>query len=90
MIQFVAAQRITITVDEEVLAELKSRVGPGGVSAYVVDALRARLQKDPIMELLEILDEIAGPLTDDEIAEGERWWKEVKERLSSTLEPSSD
>ena len=85
-----AATRITITVDEDVLDELKSRVGPGEVSSYVVEALRARLRKDPILELLDKLDEMYGPLTDDEIAEGEQWLKEANERLSLTLEPSSD
>ena len=84
-----AATRITITVDEDVLAELKTRVGPGEVSSYVVDALRARLRKDPILELLEKLDEMYGPLTDEEIAEGRREWSEIKQRLSSTLERSS-
>jgi len=86
----VAATRITITVDEDVLSELKSRVGPGEVSSYVVDALRARLRKDPILELLEQLDEMYGPLTNQEKAEGEREWTEMKQRLSSTLEQSSD
>ncbi len=85
-----AATRITITVDENVLDELKSRVGPGEVSSYVVEALRARLRKDPILELLDKLDEMYGPLTDDEIAEGEQWLKEANERLSLTLELSSD
>jgi hypothetical protein len=82
--------RITITVDEDVLNELKSRVGPGEVSSYVVEALRARLQRDPILELLDKLDEMYGPLTDEQIAEGERWMKEANERLSLTLERSSD
>jgi predicted CopG family antitoxin len=86
----VAATRITITIDEDVLDELKSRVGPGEVSSYVVEALRARLRKDPILELLDKLDEMYGPLTDEEIAEGEQWWTEAKKRLSSTLEQSSD
>ena len=85
-----AATRITITVDEDVLSELKSRVGPGEVSAYVVEALRARLQRDPIMELLDKLDELYGPLTGAEIAQGEREWNEMNERLSLTLEQSSD
>ncbi len=84
-----AATRITITVDEDVLTELKSRVGPGEVSSYVVDALRARLRKDPILELLDKLDEMYGPLTDEEIAEGRHEWNEVKQRLSSTLGRSS-
>ena len=85
-----AATRITITVDEDVLSELKSRVAPGEVSAYGVEALRARLQRDPIMELLDKLDDMYGPLTEDEIAEGRREWNEMSERLSLTLEPSSD
>ncbi len=85
-----AATRITITVDEDVLEELKSRVGPGEVSSYVVEALRARLRKDPILELLDKLDEMYGPLTDEEIAEGEQWLNEANERLSLTLERSSD
>ena len=84
------ASRITITVDEDVLDELKSRVAPGEVSAYVVEALRTRLRKDPILELLDKLDEMYGPLTDEEIAEGRREWNEMSERLSLTLEPSSD
>ena len=84
-----AAARITITVDEDVLNELKSRVGPGEVSAYVVEALRARLQRDPIMEMLDKLDEMYGPLTDEEIEEGRREWKEMSRRLSLTLEQSS-
>jgi hypothetical protein len=90
MIAGVAATRITITVDEDVLDELKSRVGPGEVSSYVVEALRARLRKDPILELLDKLDEMYGPLTDEQIAEGEKWWIEANERLSLTLEQSSD
>ena len=85
-----AATRITITVDEDVLEELKSRVGPGEVSSYVVDTLRARLRKDPILELLDKLDELYGPLTDEQIAEGEQWLKQANERLSQTLEQSSD
>ena len=85
-----AATRITITVDEDVLEELKSRVGPGEVSAYVVEALRDRLRKDPILELLDKLDEMYGPLTEEELAEGERWVKAANERLSLTLEQSSD
>ena len=84
-----AATRITITIDEDVLDELKTRVGPGQVSSYVVDALRARLQRDPILELLDKLDEMYGPLSEEEIAEGRREWSDVKQRLSSTLEQSS-
>lgn len=79
--------RITITVDDDTLAELKERVGPGEVSAFVVEALRHKLRIDPIEELLHQLDRMYGPLTEQEIKEGEEWYDQMMERLSSTLEP---
>ena len=84
------AARVTITIDEETLAELKERVGPGEVSAFVVEALRHKLRIDPIKELLQQLDEMYGPLTEQELKEGAEWYDQAIQRLSSTLEPSSD
>ncbi len=80
-----ATTRITITLDAELLDELRSRVGRGGVSAYVVEAVKDRLRKDPILELLDQLDEMYGPLTDEQIAEGEQWLKQANERLSRSI-----
>lgn len=85
-----AATRITVTVDEETLAQLRERVGPGEVSAFVVEALRHKLRIDPIKELLRQLDEMYGPLTEQELKEGAEWYDQAMQRLSSTLEPSSD
>ena len=76
---------MTITIDAELLSELKRRVGPGGVSAFVVESIRARLRKDPIVELLDKLDQMYGPLTDEEIGDGERWFTEANERLSRAI-----
>lgn len=85
-----ATQRITITLDQALLDELRGRVPTGEVSAYVAEARRARLRLDPIMEMLRIFDEIDGPLTDEEIAQGEREWNQMNERLTLALESSSD
>ena len=46
---------------------------------------RSRLPKDPIVELLDQLDEMYGPLTDEQIADGEQWWTEANERLSRAI-----
>ena len=78
--------RITVTVDEETLAELKERVAPGEVSAFVVEALRHKLRIDPIEELLRQLDVMYGPLTEAEAKEGEEWYGQIRQRLFSTLE----
>lgn len=87
MICGMTAARVTITIDEETLAELKERVAPGEVSAFVVEALRHKLRIDPIMELLRQLDVMYGPLTPEQVEEGEKWYDEAMKRLSSTLEP---
>ncbi len=79
--------RITVTVDGATLAELKERVPPGEVSAFVVEALRQKLRIDPIEELLRQLDVMYGPLTEQETKEGEEWYDQMMQRLSSTLEP---
>lgn len=52
-----ATDRIAVTIDEDLLAELRTRVGPGGVSAFVVEAARAKLQRDPV---LGVLDQLIG------------------------------
>ena len=87
MISTVTMTRITVTVDEETLSELKERVAPGEVSAFVVEALRQKLRADPIVELLAQLDVMYGPLTDEELRDGEEWYDQMMQRLSSTLEP---
>lgn len=87
MISSVTMTRITVTVDAETLSELKERVGPGEVSAFVVEALRQKLRADPIVQLLAQLDVMYGPLTDDELRDGEEWYDQMMQRLSSTLEP---
>jgi len=81
--------RITITLDDETLAELRGQAGPGELSAYVLEAIRSRLRVEPIDRLLIRLDDAYGPLTDDELEEGEEWWHSVKERWSSMPERSS-
>ncbi len=78
--------RITVTIDEDTLAELKARVGPGQVSSFVVEALRHKLRIDPIEELLRQLDTMYGPLTPEELEEGEEWYDEAMQRLFSTPE----
>jgi hypothetical protein len=84
----VATTRITVTLEESVAAELRAKVPAGDVSAFVLAAIRERLRVDPMRALLEDLDEVYGPLTDQDKVEGERWWNDVEQRLSLTQEPS--
>jgi Arc/MetJ-type ribon-helix-helix transcriptional regulator len=87
MICLMAMQRITITVDEHVVQELRDRVEAGEVSAYIVEALRHKLRIDPVNEMLQQLDTLHGPLDERAMAEGAQWFEQMMQRLSSTPEP---
>ncbi|MFM7686713.1 MAG: hypothetical protein ACKPDI_12430 [Actinomycetota bacterium] len=80
------AVRITITVEEDLAAELRDRVPSGEVSAFVVEAIRQRLRVDPVRALLDDLDQRYGSLTDAERKEGAAWFDELSAHWSSTPE----
>mgnify|MGYP001165609121 FL=1 len=81
--------RITITLDDETLSELRDRAPKGEVSAYVLEAIRSRLRRDPIVDLLDQLDEVYGASTPADLDEGRQWWESINQSSSSTAEPSS-
>jgi hypothetical protein len=72
-----SANRITITIDEDLYEELREQVPSGQTSAFVVEALRAKLQRDPIVELLDYLDNKFGPVPETDKAEARVWFDEV-------------
>ena len=76
-----------MTLEESVAAELRDKVPAGDVSAFVLAAIRDRLRVDPVQALLQDLDRLFGPLTDDDKAQGEAWWNETEQDLYSTQEP---
>ena len=86
MIGRMAAVRITITLDEGTASELRHHVPAGEVSAFVVEAIRQRLRADPVRALLQDLDEVHCPLTEDERKEGAEWLDQLLQHLSSTPE----
>lgn len=54
-----ATHKLSATVDAELLAEVRDRAGPRGLSAFVSRALRHELDR---VALRELLDELAGHL----------------------------
>ncbi len=79
-----ATRKISLTLDEALLAELRAQVGPRGVSSYVDEAVRDRLDSDrrrqALIQALDELDELDPP-TDEERAAGERWADELTARF---------
>ena len=76
-----------MTLEESVAAELRGKVPAGDVSAFVLAAIRDRLRVDPVRALLDDLDQVLGPLSNDDKTKGEMWWSETRQRLSSIQAP---
>jgi Arc/MetJ family transcription regulator len=70
-----AASKVSLSIDEEVLAEARDRAGRRELSSYVTDALRRQLQHDRLGELLAELDATEGPVPDELMEEARQLWR---------------
>lgn len=70
-----AVSKVSLSIDEAVLAEARDRAGRRELSSYVTDALRRQLQHDRLRELLAEMDAAAGPVPDDLMEEARQLWR---------------
>ncbi|MBT2469945.1 hypothetical protein J7E97_19220 [Streptomyces sp. ISL-66] len=68
-----ATKKITITVPEELLESIRSRVDARGVSAWITEAAARRDAMDKLGELAAGLQEEHGALTDEELRATDDW-----------------
>jgi len=54
--------KVSLSLDEAILAAARRSVGPRGLSHYVSEALRHQLQHDRLAGLLEKLERELGPV----------------------------
>lgn len=79
-----AVSKVSLSIDEDVLAEARARAGGRELSSYVNEALRHRLQHDRLGDLLLEMDAESGPVADDVMEEARKGWRgaaEAKPRL---------
>ncbi len=67
-------ERVSLTLDEELLAEAREAAGPRGLSSYVNEVLRQRLQHDRLAGLLADLDQEHGPVDSRVLGEVRQEW----------------
>jgi hypothetical protein len=72
-----ATEKVSLTLDREILKEARARVGRRGLSSYVDSALRLRLQQDRLRGLLAELEAEHGPISDRTTSEVHREWPVV-------------
>jgi Arc/MetJ family transcription regulator len=75
MIAVVAMSKVSLSIDEDVLAEARARAGRRELSSYVNEALRRQLQRDRLAHLLAEMDVESGPIPDDVMEEARRLWR---------------
>ncbi|GAA3796282.1 CopG family transcriptional regulator [Streptomyces phyllanthi] len=63
-----ATKKVTVTIPEELLDEIRSEAAERGLSAYVAEALRFKRDRDRLLELVDWLQEEHGPVSEDERA----------------------
>lgn len=77
--------KVSLSIDEDVLAEARARAGRRELSSYVNEALRRQLQRDRLAELLAEMEAESGPVPDEVMEEARRPWRgpDTKRRRSA-------
>ncbi len=75
------AVRVTVTLPPDLAAEVRERAGDRGVSRFVVEALRRRIQQENLRFLVADLAEASGgPFTPEELADADSLWPDENNR----------
>jgi metal-responsive CopG/Arc/MetJ family transcriptional regulator len=61
-------KKVTVTIPEDLLDEIRAETAERGLSAYIADALRLKRDRDRLQELVDWLQEEHGPVTENERA----------------------
>jgi len=68
-------EKVSLTIEADVLHRVRGRVDPGKVSAYATAALRRQLERDGVEDLIDELVEVNGPLDAAAIARYVDEWR---------------
>ena len=75
-------EKVSLTLEEELLVEAREAAGSRGLSSYVNRALRHQLQHDRLAGLLAELEQEAGPIEPGVMEEVRRAWPAPGEKVS--------
>ncbi len=71
-------EKVSLTLDADLVAEARRLAGPRALSALVNDALRIKLQHARLRALLDEMDEEFGPVPDREVARTRELWRDQR------------
>lgn len=76
-----ATEKVSLSLEEELLVEARAVVGIRGLSGYVNRALSHQLQRDRVAALLAELDSEFGPVDPKVVEEVRRAWPAPAETM---------
>jgi Arc/MetJ-type ribon-helix-helix transcriptional regulator len=77
-----AMKKVSVTLDADLVAEIKTELGEGRFSAYLNETIRRRRQYERLRRYLRELDDEFGPVPDEVRRQAEREWDEFERRLN--------
>ena len=69
-----AIEKVSLSLDSDLVAQARRTAGPRGLSALVNDALRIKLQHERLRALLAALDSEYGPVPLAELERARKTW----------------
>jgi Arc/MetJ family transcription regulator len=73
----VAVEKVSLSLDSELIAKARQVAGHRGLSALVNDALRIRLQHERLRALLAGMDAEFGPVPAPDLERARKTWPDV-------------
>lgn len=70
-------EKVSLSLDPDLLGEARQVSGARGLSGFVNDALRVRLQHERVRRLLAEMDDEFGPVPDGVMEEVRRSWPQL-------------
>jgi hypothetical protein len=67
-------QKVSVSMPEDLATAIRERIGPGGFSRYVTEAVERRFRHDRLGDLLDELDTEFGPVPPEILQWAEQQW----------------
>jgi hypothetical protein len=67
-------QKVSVSMPEDLATAIRERIGPGGFSRYVTEAVERRFRHDRLGDLLDELDTEFGPVSPEILQWAEQQW----------------
>lgn len=77
-----AMKKVSVTLDADLVAEIKTEVGERGFSAYLNESIRRRRQHERLRQLERELGEEFGPIPDDVRLQVRNEWDEFERQVA--------